>query len=232
MCPYVAIAFLLMVIWIAIAVIKMPRASDTSGKLDLIPTFKRLIQIRHYRWGIMAQFFYVGAQIGVWSFTIRYVMQELNIVEDEAATYYMAALVLFTVSRFVSTWIMKYMTPSFLLTLLSTLAMIFLLFVIFTGGYVGVYALIGISGCMSLMFPTIFGLSIRGLGDDTKIGGSGLIMAILGGAVLTSVQGQVSDITGSINLAYFVPFLCFLFIAFYAYFKSGKRLSITKSVTQ
>lgn len=225
--PYVAVAFLLMIIWIAIAIIKMPRASDTSGKLDLIPTFKRLIKIRHYRWGILAQFFYVGAQIGVWSYTIRYVMQELNIVEAEAATYYMAALVLFTVSRFVSTMLMKYMTPSTLLTLLSVLAMVFILVVILVGGYIGVYALIGISGCMSLMFPTIFGLSIRGLGDDTKIGGSGLIMAILGGAVLTSVQGQVSDITGSISLAYFVPFLCFLFIAFYAYFKSGKRLSTT-----
>ncbi len=229
--PYVAVAFLLMIIWIAIAIIKMPRASDTSGKLDLIPTFKRLIKIRHYRWGIMAQFFYVGAQIGVWSFTIRYVMQELNIVEDEAATYYMVALVLFTVSRFVSTWFMKYTTPSTLLTLLSVLAMVFILVVILVGGYIGVYALIGISGCMSLMFPTIFGLSIRGLGDDTKIGGSGLIMAILGGAVLTSVQGQVSDITGSISLAYFVPFLCFLFIAFYAYFKSGKRLSVTNLTT-
>ena len=227
--PYVAVAFLLMAIWISIALIKMPRASDRSEKLDLIPTFKRLIQIRHYRWGIMAQFFYVGAQIGVWSYTIRYVMQELSIVEDEAATYYMAALILFTVSRFISTWLMKYMTPSTLLTMLSVLAMGFILIVIFAGGYIGVYALIGISGCMSLMFPTIFGLSIRGLGDDTKIGGSGLIMAILGGAVLTSIQGQVSDLTGSISLAYFVPFLCFLFIAFYAYFKSGKDLSVTNA---
>ncbi len=229
--PYVAVAFLLMAIWIAIALIKMPTASDRSGKLDLIPTLKRLIRIRHYRWGIMAQFFYVGAQIGVWSYTIRYVMQELSIVEDEAATYYMAALILFTVSRFISTWLMKYMTPSNLLTLLSVLAMGFILIVIFAGGYIGVYALIGISGCMSLMFPTIFGLSIRGLGEDTKIGGSGLIMAILGGAVLTSIQGQVSDLTGSISLAYFVPFLCFLFIAFYAYFKSGKDLSVINATT-
>jgi FHS family L-fucose permease-like MFS transporter len=229
--PYVTIAFLLMIIWISIAMIKMPRASDTSVKLELIPTMRRLIRIPHYRWGIMAQFFYVGAQIGVWSFTIRYVMQELSINENEAATYYLAAIILFTVSRFISTWLMKYMTPSNLLALLSVTAMVCTLIVIFAGGYIGVYALIAVSGCMSLMFPTIFGLSIRGLRDDTKIGGSGLIMAILGGALLTSAQGQVSDLTGSINLAYFIPFLCFLFITIYAYFKSGNGLTVNNSTT-
>jgi FHS family L-fucose permease-like MFS transporter len=92
---------------------------------------------------------------------------------------------------------------------------VFSLAVIFVGGYPGVYALVGISGCMSLMFPTIFGLAVRGLGEDTKIGGSGVIMAILGGAVLTQIQGSVSDFTQSINLAYFVPLVCFLIIAYY-----------------
>jgi FHS family L-fucose permease-like MFS transporter len=229
--PYVTVAFLLMIIWMSIAMIKMPRASDTNVKLELVPTMRRLVRIPHYRWGIMAQFFYVGAQIGVWSFTIRYVMQELNLNEDEAASYYLAAIILFTVSRFINTWLMKYMTPSNLLALLSVTAMVCTLIVIFTGGYIGVYALVAVSGCMSLMFPTIFGLSIRGLRDDTKIGGSGLIMAILGGAVLTSVQGQVSDLTGSINIAYFVPFLCFLFITFYAYFKSRNGLAATNTTT-
>jgi len=88
----------------------------------------------------------------------------------------------------------------------------------------GVIALISISACMSLMFPTIFGLAVRGLGDDAKIGGSGLIMAILGGAVLTALQGRVSDITGSIHLAYFVPFVCFLVIAYYGGVASRKDL--------
>jgi FHS family L-fucose permease-like MFS transporter len=82
-------------------------------------------------------------------------------------------------------------------------------------GYLAVYALVGISACMSLMFPTIYALGLVGLGDDTKIGGSGLVMAILGGAVITGVQGQVSDLTGSIHLAYLVPLTCFAIIAYY-----------------
>ena len=89
---------------------------------------------------------------------------------------------------------------------------------------VGLYCLVGISACMSLMFPTIYGFAIRGLGDDTKLGGSGLIMAILGGAVLTAIQGQVSDLTGSINLSFFVPVACFAIIAFYAIYESQKDL--------
>jgi FHS family L-fucose permease-like MFS transporter len=214
--PYVSVAFLLLLIWIAIALLKMPRASEKSKNLDLFATFKRLIKIRHYRWGVMAQFFYVGAQIGVWSFTIRYVMQELNINEEQAASYYLAALILFTLCRFVNTWLMRFLTPAILLFLLSLLAMGFSLVVIFATSYMGVYALMAISGCMSLMFPTIFGLSVRGLGEDTKIGGSGLIMAILGGAVLTAIQGKVSDIFKSIHLAYFVPFACFFVIGAYA----------------
>jgi len=228
--PYVTVAFVLLVIWIAIAIMKMPKISDQGGKLDLIPTFKRLIKIRHYRWGVIAQFFYVGAQIGVWSFTIRYAMNALKINEETASTYYLASLILFAVSRFVSTWLMRFMTPARLLSLLSVVAMVFTLGTIFGTGIVGVYSLIAISGCMSLMFPTIFGLSVRGLGDDTKIGGSGLIMAILGGAFLTAVQGQVSDASGSIATAYVVPLICFIVIAFYSLFRSQKDLPKTNIV--
>jgi len=95
------------------------------------------------------------------------------------------------------------------------------LIVIFAGGMTGVIALVMISGFMSLMFPTIFGQAVRGLGDDTKIGGSGLIMAILGGAVITFLQGKLSDLTGSINYSYFIPFICFIIIAYYA--ASGRK---------
>ncbi len=175
-------------------------------------------------WGVVAQFFYVGAQIGVWSFTIRYVMQELRLNEADASSYYLAALILFMVSRFICTGLMKLMAPRNLLLLLSLTAIVCTGIVIISGGYVGVIALMTISGCMSLMFPTIYGLAVRGLGDDTKIGGSGLIMAILGGAVLTALQGQVSDMTGSINFAYIIPFICFIVIAYYAAVASGKDL--------
>jgi FHS family L-fucose permease-like MFS transporter len=223
---YVTVGLILVVTWILIAVNrKMPKTGEVGGPMNLGPTFKRLIRNRHYMWGVVAQFFYVGAQIGVWSFTIRYVMQELNLeanvvpggktAEDMAATYYMAAIILFTCSRFICTWLMRYMTPANLLALLSSIGIVLTLTVIYVGGRVGVYALVGISGCMSLMFPTIFGLACRGLGEDTKLGGAGLIMAILGGAVLTQIQGFVSDRTGSINMAYWVPTVAFIVIAYY-----------------
>ena len=225
--PYVAVALFLAVLWVVMAAIKMPTASDTGSDLDLGPTLKRLLHNRHYVWGVVAQFFYVGAQIGVWSYTIRYVMQELGINEEQAATYYLASLILFTGNRFICTWLMRFMSPGNLLALLSFGAIACTLTVIFAGGIIGVYALVGISACMSLMFPTIFGLSVRGLGADTKIGGSGLIMAILGGAVLTSVQGQVSDLTGSIKMAYFVPCACFAIIAYYGAVACRKDLPQT-----
>lgn len=225
--PYVAVAFILIIIWILIAINKkMPQSSDKSGNLNLIPTFKRLIKNRHYIWGVVAQFFYVGAQIGVWSFTIRYVMKELDLNEAEASSYYMASLILFTVFRFVCTGLMKFMTPRNLLLVLALVAIVCTSAVIIGGGYLGVIALVVISACMSLMFPTIFGLALLGLGEDTKIGGSGLIMAILGGAVLTAIQGQVSDLTGSINIAYSVPLICFLIIAYYAAVASKKDIAL------
>ncbi len=223
--PYVGVAGVLLIIWIAIAVTKMPKASDADDSLNIGATVRRLIKNSNYVWGVAAQFFYVGAQIGVWSYTIRYVMQELSVNEDEAASYYLAALILFMVSRFICTALMKYISPGNLLAGLSVLAIICTFVVIVGSGYVGVYALVAISACMSLMFPTIYGLAVRGLGDDTKIGGSGLIMAILGGAVLTSVQGQVSDATQSIHLAYVVPLLCFVVVAFYGRIASREKLA-------
>ncbi|MCB9266770.1 MAG: L-fucose:H+ symporter permease [Lewinellaceae bacterium] len=215
--PYVGVALLLMALWITIALIKMPRASDEDSRIDYSGSFKRLFARKHYIWGVIAQFFYVGAQIGVWSFTIRYVMQELNLDEAGAATYYLAALVVFTLSRFVFTWLMRFIEARRLLGGASLAAILLTLAVIFGGGYPAVIALVGISACMSLMFPTIFGLASVGLGEDTKIGGSGLIMAILGGAVLTAIQGLVSDTTGSIHFAFFVPLLCFVAVAYYGF---------------
>ncbi|MGM0667252.1 MAG: L-fucose:H+ symporter permease, partial [Bacteroidota bacterium] len=223
---YVSIGLLLLVLWILILVTRMPRASDQGSKVDLKATLKRLLHNRNYVMGVIAQFFYVGAQIGVWSFTIRYAMSALNLEnielaagktpEQVAAGYYIAALILFAASRFIFTFLMRYIRPIKLLIFASFMAIISTLVVIFGDGLAGVIALVIISMFMSLMFPTIFGLGVRGLGEDTKIGSSGHIMAIVGGAVITAIQGQVSDLTGSIHLAYFVPLACFVYIAFYA----------------
>jgi FHS family L-fucose permease-like MFS transporter len=221
--PYVGVAVILILIWVLIAYSKMPKASDSATASSFGATIKRLIKRPRYVWGVVAQFFYVGAQIGVWSYTIRYVMVELNLNEDQASSYYLAALVLFMASRFVFTALMKYFKPGTLLAASSILAIVSTLFVIYGSGTVAVYALVSISGFMSLMFPTIYGIAIRDLGDDTKIGGSGLIMAILGGAVLTALQGQLSDKFQSMHLAYWIPLICFITIAVYG-------IAITKKI--
>lgn len=229
---YVSIGLLLLILWLLILITRMPRASDQGLKVDLRATLKRLLGNRHYVMGVIAQFFYVGAQIGIWSFTIRYAMSALNLEniqlpggktpEQVAASYYIAALILFASSRFIFTFLMKYIKPIKLLIFASIMAIICTAVVIFGNGMVGVIALVFISMFMSLMFPTIFGIGVRGLGEDTKIGGSGHIMAIVGGAVITALQGQVSDLTGSIHLAYLVPLACFVYIAFYALSNSLK----------
>ena len=214
--PYVGVAVFLIVIWIIIAFTDMPKSMDT-GSSRFGRTLLNLFKNKNYRSGVIAQFFYVGAQIGVWSFTIRYVMGELHLNEASASEYYLAALILFSVSRFIFTALMKYFKPGKLLTISALLAIISTVFVIFGKSYVGVIALISISGFMSLMFPTIFGLAVQGLGSDTKIGGSGLIMAILGGAVLTAVQGKVSDLAGSIHYSFVIPLICFAVVLIYGF---------------
>ena len=213
--PYIGTALLLFMIWLMIYFTHMPKGSDRAERDSLRTIFTRLFKNINYKWGVVAQFFYVGAQIGVWSFTIRYVMKELGLDESDAATYYLASLVLFTASRFVCTALLNYIRAEKLLALCALGAIVCCLVVVVSSGFTGVIALVLTSGFMSLMFPTIFGLTITGLGDDTKIGGSGLIMAILGGAVLTALQGTVSDITSSIKLAFLVPAMCFLVIFIY-----------------
>jgi MFS transporter, FHS family, L-fucose permease len=150
-------------------------------------------------------------------------MFELNINEEQAATYYLIALVLFVAARFVFTGLMRYFSPQILLVFSSIMAIMATLIVVFTGGVLGVYSLVAISFFMSLMFPTIYGMAVEGLGNDMKIGGSGLIMAILGGAVLTFIQGQVSDLTGSIHLAYLVPAACFIVVLGYGMMGRKKK---------
>lgn len=238
---YVIVGLILLGTWIAILVTKMPKAYEEDKRVEFWGTLGRLIRNRHYMWGVAAQFFYVGAQIGVWSFTIRYCMKELNLQEvadaaGEGVTaeslgnkWYLAGIIVFVLSRFICTWLMKFIKPGHLLAYLSYIAIGCCCVVAFFGGILGCVALVGISACMSLMFPTIFGLAVRRLGKDTKLGGAGVIAAIAGGAVLTQIQGYVSDITGSINLAYLVPLICFVFIAYYGAVACQKDLPQTNS---
>ncbi|MGV3760949.1 L-fucose:H+ symporter permease [Parapedobacter sp.] len=219
---YVGLAVVLLVVWILIKMVRMPHDTDTD-RGDVWAAFGRLSRNRNYVFGVVAQFFYVGAQIGVWSYTIRYVMQELQVNEEAASNYYILSLVLFMLFRFITTGLMKFIRPTTLLMALSIVALGLCLIVSFAGGQTGVFALVAISACMSLMFPTIYGLASEGLVEDRKIGGSGLIMAILGGAVLTYFQGLVSDRFGNINISFLVPMLCFAAVAGYGLFRETKK---------
>jgi len=220
---YMGVGVVLLFILLFMVFTKMPKNSDGDKSLDLVGTFKRLFKNKLYIWGVVAQFFYVGAQIGVWSYTIRIVMNELGTNEQSSASIYLLSIICFSISRFIFTFLMKYVKPSKLLILASIAALACTSGVILGSGMFLVVALVGISVFMSLMFPTIYGFALDGLGGDAKIGASGLIMAILGGALLTPAQGWVSDMAG-INLAYIVPFICFVFVLAYGFMakKAGK----------
>lgn len=223
---YMGLGFVLLAIMLVMLFVKMPEGKDTDNNENTLKsTFKRLIQNKKYRFGVVAQFFYVGAQIGVWSFTIRIVMNELGILEKPAATIYLISIIGFCASRFLYTWLMKYFKPSKLLVFGSVASLICALVVVFTAGtgWLMVIALVLISFFMSLMFPTIYGISLENVEDadkgghpgDAKIGASGLIMAILGGAILTPIQGMISDAWG-INWSYLVPAFCFAVVLAFA----------------
>lgn len=189
-----------------------------------VKVIRRLLRNRVYTWGVVAQFFYVGAQICIWSFTIRLVMKELDCVEAQAATVYLVSIIGFCISRFVYTWLMRFIQPVRLLFAGSLLCTFCTLTVMLTDGRTAVTALVFISVFMSLMFPTIYGIALGSLNDngiekgDVKIGASGLIMSILGGALLPPLQGMISDATGSINVSYLVPMCCFLVVLCFALF--------------
>lgn len=212
--PYVGVAIVLIILWIIIYFTTMPQAKDDS-RLHLSDSFSRLMVNKNYVMSVIAQFFYVGAQIGIWSFTIRYIMEELALDEADASTYYIAALVLFLIFRFVFTYLMKFYSPAYLLQILSIVAIVLVGLSIVGNGFFGVCSLLMVSACMSFMFPTIFGLGLKDLGDDAKVGGAGLIMAILGGAILPAIQGQFSDYFGSIKIAFIVPMICFAVVFYF-----------------
>lgn len=266
---YLILGVIMLVLLLLILFTMMPKAQDDDKSLHLKATWNRLKKNKNYTWGVIAQFFYVGAQIAVWSFIIRYAMQTLNLdsviaglgvnpsqeeviaalrgvepiaggfynlaeffgidvllprtAEQAGATYYILSLILFVIGRFTCTWFMKYIKPVNILSGLGVLAITATLIAIYASGFIGIYALISISGFMSAMFPTIYGLGMRNLGEDTKIAGSGMVMAIAGAAILTQLQGILSDQFGAIKFAYWVPAIAFIIITFYSFTYARKK---------
>lgn len=213
---YMLIGFGLLVLLVVIALVRMPGDRDRSVSSGVAECFRRLWGIRRYRYGVVAQFFYVGVQTCVWSFNIRLAMHELGIAEKSASTVFLLSILGFTFFRFVFTWLMKYIAPVRLLAAASASALALTLVVMGASGMAAIVALVLISAAMSLMFPTIYGIALDGIApEDAKIAASGLIMAILGGALLTPLQAWVSDAAG-ISVSFAVSALCFVVILLYS----------------
>ena len=219
---YAALGLVLLGILVVMLFARMPSGKDNDRSDSVGASFRRLLSNRLYRRGVVAQFFYVGAQIGVWSFTIRLVMQETGRLEAAASSIYLISIVGHCLSRFIYTGLMRWFSPSRLLTFGGVMSALLSLTVVLSAGtgWICITSLVLISSFMSLMFPTIYGIALGGImrGEhpgDSKIGASGLIMSILGGALLTPLQGMVSDHT-NIYTSYAVPAFCFVVLTAYA----------------
>ena len=227
--PYLIIAIVILAMFIVIGLTKMPRNGEPTRKIDFIPTLKRIFKTAHYREGVLTQFFYVGAQIMCWTFIIQYgtrVFMAEGMDEKSAEVlsqkFNIVAMVIFCCARFICTIILKRVNAGKLLMILAMCGGVFVLGVIFLENRLGVYCLVAVSACMSLMFPTIYGVALKGLGDDAKFGSAGLIMAILGGSVLPPLQASIIDLgmVGSmyaVNVSFVLPLVSFVVITLYGY---------------
>lgn len=234
--PYVLIGVVLVVMFLFF-IFFLPKQSKTDvvednvlaeGDKSFKATIKRLWSNKCYRYGVIAQFFYVGVQIMCWTFIIQYgtrVFMNEGLGEQAAEVlaqkYNIVAMLIFCVSRFVCTFLMKYVKPHRLLATLGVVGFVLIGCVILGDGRFGMGCLVAVSACMSLMFPTIYGISLQGIGEDAKLGAAGLIMAILGGSVLPPLQALIIDGDGlgnisSVNLSFVLPMLCFVVIVVYA----------------
>jgi len=181
---------------------------------------------RHFLLGVLAQFLYVGAQVGTWSYFIQYVQSYAGMPERVAGYMLTGTLAAFAVGRFLSAWLLKFIRPDRLLFVFASCNVLLVLAAITQPNWTGVICLLTSSFFMSMMFPTIFALGIHGLGSRTKTGGSLMVMAIIGGAALTPLMGKLSD-AESVSVAYSVPCLCFLGIALYAWFGARPAMQRT-----
>ena len=228
--PYIFLGVVCLILLTVIRLTPMPKNGDTASKKGMMQSMRELMQMENYRDGVIAQFFYVGAQVACWTYIIQYGTRVFMLegMDEKAAeilsqNFNIAAMLLFTFSRFICTFFLKYIQPGRLLSILAILATVLVLGVILFPDRNGIYCLVGVSGCMSLMFPTIYGIALRGVGDNVKFAGAGLIMAILGGSVLPPAQALIIDAGVAIwgiaatNLSFIVPLISFIVVAVYGH---------------
>ena len=227
--PYLIIGAVIAAMFLTIWLARMPKVQESSKQDSFLSTIKRIFAQKRYRNGVIAQFAYVGAQIMCWTFIIQYgtrvfVGEGMAEIDAEVLSqrYNILAMVIFCSSRFVCTFLLKYINPGRLLAILAIAATAFTAGVIGIDGRLGLYCLVAVSACMSLMFPTIYGIALEGMGEDAKFGAAGLIMAILGGSVLPPVQAMIIDqgtLLGwpAVNLSFILPLICFLVVMGYGF---------------
>jgi FHS family L-fucose permease-like MFS transporter len=230
--PYVILGLVLIGIFILIAVSKMPQTKGDGEIPSVKASFDALRKNKKYVLGVLAQVFYVGAQIMCWTYIYQYA-EAIGISSSDAANYQFAAFILFLVGRAIGTYLLRFVNSGQLLMYFALLAGISTVLTIYVEGIYGLYALVAISLFMSIMFPTIYGVSLNGLNEEeSKIGAAGLVMAIVGGALMPKWQGMIIDLGGSavddiritgateVNFSFVLPLLCFVYIGWY-----GRKVS-------
>ncbi|MEN9469774.1 MAG: L-fucose-proton symporter [Verrucomicrobiota bacterium] len=219
--PYAILGCVVLLAMVAFALAKLPDSTTSESRSGTVgASLGRLLRTPDYVWGVVAQAFYVGAQIMVWTFIIQYAVNEIGLSAQTAQGWNIVAMVIFVSSRFVCTYLLKFFNPGLLLTCLAMAGGALVIGAIFLKGMPGLYSLVGVSACMSLMFPTIYGIALSGLGDDAKLGSAGLIFAIGGGCLMPPLQALIMDGSAwgpisATRASFLLPFVCFVVIASY-----------------
>ena len=219
--PYAILGGVVLLAMVAFALAKLPDSTTSESRSGTVgASLGRLFRTPDYVWGVVAQAFYVGAQIMVWTFIIQYAVNEIGLSAKTAQGWNILAMVIFVSSRFVCTYLLKFFNPGLLLTCLAMAGGALVIGAIFLKGMPGLYSLVGVSACMSLMFPTIYGIALSGLGDDAKLGSAGLIFAIGGGCLMPPLQALIMDGSAwgpisATRASFLLPFVCFVVIASY-----------------
>ena len=237
--PYIVLGFVVLVVMVGFILMKIKNTRRESKKLTLKETFLKLFSNRTYYEGVLAQFFYIACQIMVWTFIYQYVT---NINQDRpaddqlnATIYVLISTGLFLIARWICTFLIRYIGSAKLMLIFAILGSILCSGAILINGVVGLYCLVGVSFAMSLMFPTIYGISLSGMGDEAKLGSAGLILAIVGGALMPPIQGSIIDMGGTglsdlklfgfipeVNFSFILPLICLMIVGIYSY-RSLKR---------
>lgn len=235
--PYIGLGVVVLIIMVIIFLTKIPKTAETD-KMDLSTSFSKLFANKIYKQGVLTQAFYVGTQIMCWTYIFQYVdyMNESRPADTQlTATYFnIAAMVSFLIGRWIGTMLMKNNSPSRMLMLFGLGGVVCSAGAIFLPGMLGLISLVGISVFMSIMFPTIYGIALKGMGDEAKIGSAGLVMAIVGGALMPVLQGYLLDLGGpgfgdlniigfvpEVKFSFILPLICLAVVAYYGY-RSGQ----------